>query len=75
MGVDEVEGRREAAPLGVADRVGPGGDAGEVGGGLVAEEGLEVGLGRRRDEVGGQVGYCYVPEAWERVSDATRLLF
>lgn len=53
MGVDEVEGAGEVAPLGVADRVGPGGDAGEVRRRGVAEEGLEEGGGGRGDEVGG----------------------
>jgi hypothetical protein len=43
LGVDEVEVGGEAAPFGVPDRVGPGGDAGEVVGCVVAQERLQVG--------------------------------
>lgn len=62
--VDVVQGTRPPAPFGVPDRVGPGGYVGQVVGGVVAQEGLEVGGGGVRDEVGGQVGDGDVSEAW-----------
>lgn len=68
LGVDEVEVLGEAAPFGVAHRVGPGRDAREVFGCVVAEQGLEVGGGGGRDEVAGEVGDADVAEAWGGVS-------
>lgn len=65
LGVDEVEGLGEAAPPRVADRVGPGGDVGEVVRRVVVEDVLEVCLGGVGDEVRGDVGGRDVPEAWE----------
>jgi hypothetical protein len=64
-----VEVLGEAAPFRVAHRVGPGRDPREVLGRVVAEEGLEVGGGGRRDEVAGEVGDADVSEAcgWVRV--------
>lgn len=56
LGVDEVEGFGEAAPAGVADGIGPGGDVGHVVGGFVVEEVFEVGFGGVGDEFGGEVG-------------------
>jgi len=64
--VDEVEARGEATPFGVADRVGPGGDAGEVEVGGVMEEGLEEGCCVGVDKGGGEVAYGDVAEAWRR---------
>ena len=61
--VDEVERLGEAAPLGVAHRVGPRGDVGHVVVGLVVEDVLEVGLRGVGDEVRGEVGRRDVPEA------------
>ena len=65
--VDEVEARGKAAPFCVADRVGPGGDAGEGGVGGVVEEGLEKGCRVGVDEGGGEVAYGDVAEAWRRL--------
>lgn len=64
VGVDEVKGLCEAAPFGVADRVGPAGDASEVVVAVGAEELLQVGLGRAGDEAAGEVGGGDVAEAW-----------
>ncbi len=66
LGVDEVEVGGEAAPFGVPDRVGPGGDAGEVVGAVVVEEGLQEGGGFGGDEGAGDVGDADVAEAWGR---------
>lgn len=63
LGVDEVEDTGKVAPFGVADRVGPGGDAGQVILVAVAEKGLEIACGLRLDEVGGKVGDGDVTEA------------
>lgn len=68
FGVDEVEDARVVAPLGVADRVGPGRDVGEVVPGIITEEGLEVRLGLRLDEAACQVGDGNVTEACMKVS-------
>lgn len=75
LGVDEVEVGGEAAPFGVADRVGPGGDAGEVVGCVVAQERLEVGCGGGRDEVAGEVADRDVSEACGRVCVVRVFLF
>lgn len=56
LGVDEVEGPREVAPLGVADAVGPRGHAGEVVVGLVVQQRLEVGRRVGGHKAAGDVG-------------------
>lgn len=59
-----MQGAGPSAPFGVPDRVGPGGYVGEVIGGVVAQEGVEVGRGGVGDEVAGEVGDGDVSEAW-----------
>lgn len=54
--VDKVKGAGEAAPFGVADRVGPAGDGREVVVVGALEEVLEMGLCGVGDEVAGNVG-------------------
>lgn len=64
LGVDEVEHARIMAPFRVSDGVGPRSHVGEVVGGVVSEEGLEVGCCLRLDKVTSKVGDSDVPKTW-----------
>lgn len=56
MGVDEVEVWGEVVLFGVLDRICLGSNVGEVVVGVIVEEGLKIGGGGVRDEVGGDIG-------------------
>ena len=63
FGVDEMEHSCVVAPFRVPDRVGPGGYVCEIVAGVVPEEGLEVGLCLRLDEVASKICDCDMPKA------------
>ena len=74
LGVDVVQGPRPPTPFGVPDRIGPGGYIGKVVGGVVAQEGLEIGGGGVGDEVACEVGDGDVSEACFRAGGVSVLV-